>query len=101
MDADYDVIDQATGSKWMLIDTVGGLFSKDLKYYLKYRAHGSEKSEVLGAAEMENYEDFKGVITDSSFKAEWDSDSDGGWSDDSGSDDEVLELTTKVKGKWK
>jgi len=106
MDADYDVFDMSDGEPgqvWMLIDTVGGAFSKSMKYYLKYRKDGEEESTVLGAAEMKDKDrDFSFKITDRDVDIDYDFDSDP----DDFSDDEddlgiVVENETKVKMKWK
>jgi hypothetical protein len=108
MDADYDVIDLNTGQTWMLIDTVGGMFTKGIDYYVKYRAQGQEESTILGAASIKNEVDFDGKITDvdRDVDIEWDSDPDDFSSDSESGDsdgDSVLEvkIKTKVKGKWK
>jgi len=108
-DADYDVLDMSNGEPgqvWMLIDTVGGTFSKSMKYYLKYRKDGEEESTVLGAAEMKSKDmEFKYKITDWDTEQEIDYDFDSDpddFSDDEDDDfDMVLENEVKVKTKWK
>ena len=106
-DADYDVFDISTGAKnnWMLIDTVGGIFSGGLKYYLKHRMPGEEKSRCLGSCVVDNGDtefDFK--VTDRSRKLDFDhgfdSDRDDMWSSDSNSDDCDITITKKVQAKW-
>jgi hypothetical protein len=39
LDADYDVLDMTKPDtpRWMLVDTVGGIGSNDMRYYLKHR----------------------------------------------------------------
>merc|ERR1719231_808857 len=58
IDMDYDVIDSDSNAVWMLIDTVGGIFSSEMKYHIKHRLEDQEESTDLGT----------GVI--------WDSDAD-------------------------
>jgi len=106
---DYDVFDMSNGDPgqtWMLIDTVGGLFSGGMKYYLKYRSEGAEESTVLGAAEIHgNDEEFSYKIKDTDNDTEYggidfDFDSDP----DDFSDDESVDIevnTVKIKAKWK
>ena len=92
------------GEQWMLIDTVGGLFTGGLKYFLKHRMAGQEESTVLGAAEIHGSDtEFEYKITDTDVDVDWDSDPDD-FSDDGASDDEFdadLEIKQKLKAKWK
>lgn len=111
LDADYDVFDVSGGGKaqWMLIDTVGGIFTGGLKYFLKHRIAGSETSTVLGAAQIHGSDtEFKYKITDEEvdYDVGFDSDRDDMWSDDGDSDREFMddlefEIKHKLKAKWK
>ena len=114
-DADYDVLDLSSGCNpkeapvWMLVDTVGGLFTSSLKYYLKHRLEGQEESTILGACEIHNKDtEFDAKVTDRdvSYDIDFDSDRDDDWSDDGDSDNEFMndiefEQTRKIKAKFK
>jgi len=106
-DADYDVLDMSNGEPgqiWMLVDTVGGIFSGGMKYYLKYRKAGEEESTVLGAAEIDGEDtEFSYKITDVDTHTDIDFDSDpDDFSDDEPDDfDLEIENTRKIKAKWK
>lgn len=105
MDMDYDVIDLNHNNEvWMLVDTVGGIFSSEMKYFLKHRTQeqeeAKEESTVLAAAALRQAGEFEYKITDSKRKIDWDSDPDI-FSLDSDSDDGDIEITSKFKAKWK
>lgn len=106
-DADYDVLDISNGEPgqiWMLVDTVGGIFSGGMKYYLKYRKAGDEESTVLGAAEIHGSDqEFSHKITDRDVDIDIDFDSDPeDFSDDEpGFFDMEVEKQKKIKAKWK
>merc|ERR1712183_1076188 len=77
LDADYDVIDIASDAPWMLLDTVGGLLSKEMKYYIRHRLEDQEESTLLGAGVIRHSDNkFDYHITDKKREMEWDSDAD-------------------------
>jgi len=107
VDMDYDVIDLESNSTWMLIDTVGGLFTKEMKYYIKHRMEDQEESTNLGTGVIRNSDvDFDYHITKAKAKVDWDSDADV-FSEDSAGDnafdefDGDVKLTRKFTAKWK
>jgi len=103
MDMDYDVIDCASDQVWMLIDTVGGLFTKEMKYYIKHRMADQEESTTLGTGLIRKTDtDFSYHITEAKSKVEWDSDADiFSQSDDSDGFDADVKQVRKFKAKWK
>lgn len=107
MDMDYDVINAASNEVWMLIDTVGGLFTKEMKYHIKHRLEDQEESTDLGTGVIRNSDtEFEYHITKSKAKVDWDSDADV-FSEDSDGDrlfddfDGDVTLTRKFTAKWK
>ena len=64
MDADFNVLDENSPNedgkpgKWMLVDAVGNPFDSYFDYYLKYRAEGMEKSQILGCANIKKEFDY-------------------------------------------
>jgi len=107
MDMDYDVIDLASNTPWMLIDTVGGLFTKEMKYHIKHRMVDQEESTDLGTGVIRKSDsEFEYDITKTKAKVDWDSDADL-FSEDSAGDDLFDEFDGDVKyvrkftAKWK
>jgi len=107
LDMDYDVIDVEQDQPWMLIDTVGGLFTKEMKYYLKHRLEDQEESTFLGAGVIRNSDtEFDYHITKAKVKVDWDSDADVFSADSAGDHafddfDGDVKLVRKFKAKWK
>jgi len=105
MDMDYDVIDLESDSTWMLIDTVGGLFTKEMKYHIKHRMADQEESTNLGTGVIRNSDtEFEYKITEAEAEVEWDSDADIFSDDSADSDGEFdgdVKLKRKFKAKWK
>jgi len=107
VDMDYDVIDLETNQPWMLIDTVGGLFTKEMKYYIKHRMADQEESTNLGTGVIRNSDtEFGYHITKAKSKVDWDSDADI-FSEDSAGDhlfdefDGDVKFVRKFTAKWK
>lgn len=107
LDMDYDVIDIGTDQPWMLIDTVGGIFSKEMKYYIKHRLEDQEESTNLGTGVIRRGDtEFKYDITKAKAKVDWDSDADI-FSEDSDGDrlfdnfDGDVKYVRKFTAKWK
>jgi len=107
VDMDYDVIDSDSNEVWMLIDTVGGIFSSEMKYHIKHRLEDQEESTDLGTGVIRDSDtDFDYHITKAKSKVEWDSDADV-FSEDSDGDrafddfDGDLKLVKKFTAKWK
>jgi len=107
LDMDYDVIDVESNQPWMLIDTVGGIFSKEMKYHIKHRMEGQEESTDLGTGVIRRGDtEFEYNITKAKAKVDWDSDADI-FSEDSGGDrafddfDGDVKYVRKFTAKWK
>lgn len=96
--------DEGEAKNWMLVDAVGGVFSGGMKYFLKHRLAGTEKYEVLGAAEIKGSDaEFAWKIKEDDTEIDYDFDSDDEDFSDDDDEDVGLEIEEerKVKMKWK